>query len=77
VTPEDNPDTVTGEKAFEVDPSPTWPFPLKPQHFAEPDATAHADCPPPSPVTPDDNPATETGESDEIFVPSPKVPTPL
>jgi hypothetical protein len=39
MTPEERPVTVTGDNRFVVVPSPNWPAPLPPMHFAAPLAT--------------------------------------
>ena len=75
VTPEDKPDTDTGVDEEVVEPFPSWPLSLAPQHFTAPATTAHA-CADPTEidVTPELSPTTDTGVKDESVVPLPSWP---
>jgi hypothetical protein len=46
VTPDDNPDTETGENDCVVDPLPNWPLSFAPQHLAAPSNTTQVEFPP-------------------------------
>ena len=64
MTPAVRPDTGTGALELVVEPSPSWPDPLSPQHHAAPERTAHEDeRPPATDVTPEDSPVTSVGTS--------------
>jgi hypothetical protein len=87
VTSDDNPVTDTGVVDEVVEPLPSCPLVLSPQHFAAPATTAHAELlllpdeyiepaalETDTAVTPDDKPVTDTGVLDEVVEPLPSCP---
>jgi hypothetical protein len=73
MTPEDRPDTLTGVALLVVDPSPSWPMLLPPQHFTPPLVVmAHVwSSPAETAVTPAESPDTFTGVALLVVDPSP------